>query len=237
MAQVGIIINRSDEIVDNFRRIKQQIVAKEGENVVLLPVAKTYPAVDIRILYAHGARAFGENYLQEALQKQADLTDLAITWHYIGHIQRNKTTQIATHFDWVQTLDRIIIADRLNKTCQTLGKNLNVLIALNIDNEPQKSGVLPEELLDFLSQITEFNNLILRGLMVIPKVQKSDEGARATFLATKKWFDDVHAKFALPHWDTLSMGMSGDFLMAIECGSTLVRLGTAIFGARDYADE
>ena len=203
--------------------------ARHHANTRLLAVSKTKPASDIRTLFGLGQRAFGENYLQECLAKQQELTDLDIEWHYIGHIQRNKTRDIATHFDWVQTVERAIIAERLNDQRGELPP-LNILIQINIDDEASKSGCAVDELDELVAKILTLPKLSLRGLMIIP----SKEGTDA-FVRTKVLFDDLKSRFDLPHFDTLSMGMSGDMSEAIAHGSTMVRVGTAIFGERDYS--
>lgn len=195
-------------------------------HVNLVCVCKTYPASDIETLYQAGQRDFGENYLQEALVKMGSLADLPIVWHYIGHIQRNKTRDIAVHFDWVQTVERAIIAQRLNEARQGLPP-LNVLIQVNIDDEPTKSGCRLDELDELVQAVMGLPNLSLRGLMIIPSKEGSD-----AFVRTKAVFDAIKAQFNPPHWDTLSMGMSGDMDEAVKHGSTMVRVGSAIFGQR-----
>ncbi|WP_066805497.1 YggS family pyridoxal phosphate-dependent enzyme [Moraxella oblonga] len=202
--------------------------AHHHANACLLAVSKTKPADDIRTLFGLGQRAFGENYLQECLAKQAQLSDLDIEWHYIGHIQRNKTRDLARHFDWVQTLDRAIIAQRLNEQRAGLPP-LNVLIQINVDAEDSKSGCQMNEVDELLALILTLPNLVLRGLMIIPAKEGTDAFAR-----TKDLFDGIKTKYNPPHWDTLSMGMSGDMADAIANGSTMVRVGSAIFGEREY---
>lgn len=192
----------------------------------LVCVSKTKPSTAIRALYELGQRHFGENYLQEALQKQAELTDCPICWHYIGHIQRNKTRDIANNFAWVHTLERAIIAKRLSDQ-RTNKPPLNVLIQLNIDNEASKSGCTVNELDELVGQVLALPNLHLRGLMIIPSKNSAD-----AFLRTKQLFDDIKHRHNPPHWDTLSMGMSGDYREAINHGATMVRVGSAIFGER-----
>lgn len=203
--------------------------ARHHASTRLLAVSKTKPASDIRTLVGMGQRAFGENYLQECLAKQQELTDLDIEWHYIGHIQRNKTRDIATHFDWVQTVERAIIAERLNDQRGDLPP-LNVLIQINIDDESTKSGCNIDELDGLVETILALPKLSLRGLMIIPNKAGTDAFAR-----TKVLFDVIKTKHNPPNWDTLSMGMSGDMDEAIAHGSTMVRVGTAIFGERDYS--
>lgn len=193
----------------------------------ILAVSKTKSADTIKTLFLQGQKEFGENYLQEALPKIATLQELPIVWHYIGHIQRNKTKDIATHFDWVQTLEREIIAKRLHEQRPKHLPPLNVLIQLNIDNEASKSGCLVEELDGLIAHSMQYERLCLRGLMIIPSKAGTD-----AFTRTKAIFDEMGQRYQLPHWDTLSMGMSGDMEQAVASGSTMVRVGTAIFGER-----
>lgn len=195
----------------------------------LLAVSKTHPSCAIRTLASVGQQDFGENYLQEALAKIHDLQDLNLTWHYIGHIQRNKTKDIATHFDWVQTVARTIIAKRLNDQRPDDLPPLNVLIQINIDDEDSKSGCRIDEVHDLVGDILTLPKLSLRGLMIIPSKDGTDAFAR-----TKAVFDELKAVYDLPNFDTLSMGMSGDMADAIVCGSTMIRVGTNIFGQRPY---
>ncbi len=205
------------------------------DKVTLLAVSKTQPADVIRAMYAAGQRVFAENYLQEALSKQADLTDLAIEWHFIGQIQRNKTRDLATHFSWVHGVDRLMIAQRLSQhlseqveKSDTAQPSLNICIQVNIDREESKAGCLPEMLADLVTQMSGLPHLALRGIMVIPEVNHQDAFVRARAL-----FESVRAEHMSPEcWDTLSMGMSGDFADAIAAGSTMIRVGTALFGAR-----
>ncbi|OLF37006.1 MULTISPECIES: YggS family pyridoxal phosphate-dependent enzyme [unclassified Psychrobacter] len=212
---------------------EQEASTRPASDVTLLAVSKTKPADMIAILAEQGQRDFGENYLQEAVEKIKALQDqpdaVSIVWHYIGHIQRNKTRDIAENFDWVQTLERDIIAKRLNDQRPADMPPLNVLIQLNIDDEESKSGCHPKDLPDLLAAIKDYERLQLRGLMIIPA--KSDTDA---FKRTKLLFEKVKREYPeLKAWDTLSMGMSNDMTAAIGNGSTMVRVGTAIFGARD----
>lgn len=205
----------------------------QPDEVILLAVSKTKPAAMIETLAVAGQRHFGENYLQEAIDKMDRLKSSAlaepIIWHYIGHIQRNKTRDIAEHFDWVQTVEREIIARRLNDQRPPRMPPLNVLIQVNIDLEDTKSGCSPEQLPGLIDAIKPFDRLKLRGLMIIPARDDND-----AFTRTKALFDKIAQEHPdLANWDTLSMGMSGDMTQAIAAGSTMVRVGTAIFGARD----
>ena len=227
-----------NELIDNWQRVQQQVTdacaaTKSAKPVTLLAVSKTKPAEMIATLARQGQQSFGENYLQEAVEKITALRENPdtkdIVWHYIGHIQRNKTRDIAEHFDWVQTVERDIIAKRLHDQRPAHLPPLNVLIQVNIDDEDSKSGCLPEQVPALVDTIAGYTRLQLRGLMIIPAKADTDAFARTQqlFLDIKK----AHPK--LSAWDTLSMGMSGDMAAAIAHGSTMVRVGTAIFGARD----
>jgi pyridoxal phosphate enzyme (YggS family) len=203
--------------------------------VNLLAVSKMQSAVVVRQMFKAGQRIFAENYLQEALNKQADLVDLPIEWHFIGQIQRNKTRDLAAHFSWIHGVDRLIIAERLSqhlaqqKADQGIDPTpLNICIQVNIDHEESKGGCLPEMLPDLVQQISVLPHIALRGLMVIPEVNHDD-----AFLRTRALFEAVRSQHAVPtQWNTLSMGMSGDFADAIAAGATMIRIGTALFGQR-----
>lgn len=229
----------NQNLVNNWQQVSKQLtdacdhVGRKSESVVLLAVSKTKPADMIATLAKQGQSHFGENYLQEAIEKITMLKEQpeydGIFWHYIGSIQRNKTRDIAEHFDWVQTVERDIIAKRLNDQRPAEMSPLNVLIQLNIDNEESKSGCLPEQLPELIATIKGYERLQLRGLMIIPA--KADTNA---FARTKQLFEEIKQSYPeLSGWDTLSMGMSGDMTEAIASGSTMVRVGTAIFGKRD----
>lgn len=203
---------------------------RKFEDVELLAVSKTQPSDILRAMYTTGQRCFGENYLQEALQKIEDLKDLEIQWHFIGHVQRNKTKHLAENFAWVQGVDRLIIAERLSKQREGHKQPLNVCIQVNIDNQNSKDGCTVAELPELVKKISILPNLQLRGLMVIPDPQNQH-----AFVEAKQLFEKVRKEHQTAHlWDTLSMGMSGDLDKAIEAGSTMVRIGTALFGQRDY---
>ena len=220
-----------DALITRWQQIKQTLPM----HVTLLAVSKTKPSDMIRILAGEGQGDFGENYVQEAISKITELKDVTangspLVWHYIGHIQRNKTRDLAEHFDWVHGVDRLIIAERLSEQRPTTLAPLNVCIQVNIDDEASKSGCQPEEVPELVRQISQLPNLRLRGLMIIPA-----KDSTSAFATTKALFDDNRQNHAHPEdWDTLSMGMSGDIEQAIAAGSTMVRIGTAIFGARDY---
>ena len=225
-------------LIENWQQVSKQVAQaceqtnRQTDSVTLLAVSKTKPVDMIVTLARQGQCDFGENYLQEAIDKIKTLQGQAeydqIVWHYIGSIQRNKTRDIAEHFDWVQTVERDIIAQRLNDQRPAELPALNVLIQLNIDNEESKSGCLPAQLPDLITAIKGYDRLQLRGLMIIPAKEGTD-----AFTRTKQLFDEIKQTHAeLNAWDTLSMGMSGDMTEAIASGSTMVRVGSAIFGAR-----
>ena len=237
------LINNEGEIqdltlIENWQQVSKQVAQaceqtnRQTDSVTLLAVSKTKPVDMIVTLARQGQCEFGENYLQEAIDKIKTLQGQAeydhIVWHYIGSIQRNKTRDIAEHFDWVQTLERDIIAKRLNDQRPDGMAPLNVLIQINIDNEDSKSGCLPEQLPALITVIKAYERLQLRGLMIIPA--KANTNA---FKRTKQLFEEIKREHPeLSQWDTLSMGMSDDMPDAIASGSTMVRVGTAIFGAR-----
>lgn len=216
-------------------QIQQACLAanRDVSQVQLLAVSKTHPSTLLKEMYATGQRAFGENYLQEALEKIEDLKDLEIEWHFIGHVQRNKTKHLAEKFAWVHGVDRFIIAERLSNQREATQTPLNICLQVNIDAQDSKDGCQPDEVADLVKQISQLKNLKLRGLMVIPAPDHPQ-----AFSDAKQLFDQVKVHHAhAADWDTLSMGMSGDMVEAIAAGSTMVRIGTALFGARDYSNQ
>ncbi len=214
-------------------RVACEHAQRAPETVQLLAVSKTHPSESLREMYAAGQRAFGENYLQEALEKIEALHDLEIEWHFIGHVQRNKTKHLAEKFDWVHGVDRLIIAERLSNQRLQDQSDLNICLQVNIDGQDSKDGCAPDEVAELVAQISQLAKIKLRGLMVIPAPENT-----AAFADAKALFDAVKAKHAHPEqWDTLSMGMSGDLDAAIAAGSTMVRVGTALFGKRDTVEK
>jgi pyridoxal phosphate enzyme (YggS family) len=201
-----------------------------GHNVRLLAVSKTQPAAAIRALAAQGQQAFGENRVQEALAKQQDLADLNLEWHLIGPLQSNKCREAAQHFDWLQSLDREKLLEPLNRFRPADAPPLNVLVQVNVDAEASKSGCAPEAVPALARTIAQFPRLRLRGLMAIPEPHPDSTRRRAAFVRMRDLFEALRADH--PDIDTLSMGMSDDFELAIAEGATLVRIGTALFGAR-----
>jgi hypothetical protein len=196
----------------------------------LLAVSKRQAATAVAELHAAGQRAFGENYVQEARAKQAELGALPLEWHLIGHLQSNKAREAAVLFDWVQTVDRPSLVAPLARHRPPERAPLNVLIQVNIDDEASKHGCAPDEVPALAAAIARAPRLHLRGLMAIPAPFEDMERRRAAFRRMRDLFDALHARH--PGVDTLSMGMSDDIELAIAEGATLVRVGTALFGAR-----
>ena len=207
-----------------------QLAGRNVEDVTLLAVSKTFGAEAVRAAAGAGQRAFGENYVQEGIDKIAQLRDLALEWHCIGPLQSNKTRPVAEHFDWVHTVDRLKIAERLSAQRPEGLAPLNVCIQVNIDGGPTKSGVAPAEALALARAVAALPRLALRGLMTIPEPAPDFEAARAIHASAKALFDQLNAEGL--GLDTLSMGMSADLEAAVDAGATMVRVGAAIFGAR-----
>lgn len=207
--------------------------ARDPDEVQLLAVSKTASPEAVREACAAGQLAFGENYIQEAVEKMALLADLPLQWHCIGPIQSNKTRLVAAHFDWAHTVDRLKIAQRLSEQRPAELPPLQLCLQVNVDGGTSKSGVAPEEALALARAVAVLPNVRLRGLMCIPEPAPDFESARAVFSRVRTLFEQLNAQgLAL---DTLSMGMSADLEAAVHAGSTMVRVGTAIFGARNRA--
>ena len=204
--------------------------AKPGNDVCVLAVSKTKPADAIRGVAALGQRAFGENYVQEAMGKQHALSDLGLQWHLIGPLQSNKCREVAQHFDWLQSLDRPKLIAPLDHARPDGKARLNILIQVNIDDEPSKSGCTPQQVPSIAEAIAQTSRLRLRGLMAIPQPSNDPTVRRAAFAKMRALFDRLRNDH--PDSDTLSMGMSEDFELAIAEGATMVRIGSALFGAR-----
>lgn len=206
---------------------------RPAESARLLAVSKTKPAALIREAYACGQREFGENYLQEALDKQAELADLNdIVWHFIGPLQSNKTRDIAAHFDWVHSIDRAKVARRLSQQRPSAQGPLNVCLQVNVSGEASKAGVTPQALDALADEVVALPNLQLRGLMAIPAPSRAVASQRQPLAHLRQLQEALRQRLLQAPLDTLSMGMSDDLEAAIMEGATLVRLGTAIFGAR-----
>lgn len=208
----------------------EQSAKKPANSVTLLAVSKTWPAEILRQAAEAGQTCFGENYLQEALIKINALADLELEWHFIGPLQSNKTKEVAENFDWIHSVDRDKIIQRLAKHRPLHLPPLNVCIQVNIDNETSKSGADVQQILLLAKQISQQERLCLRGLMIIPTPTTDITQQRISFQQAHILFTDLAARY--PSVDTLSMGMSGDMALAITEGSTLVRIGTALFGQR-----
>ena len=223
-------------IENNLRAVHERMAlacraaGRDVSAVTLLAVSKTFGVDAVLNAYAAGQTAFGENYIQEAVQKITALRHLPLQWHCIGPIQSNKTRLVAEHFDWVHTVDRLKVAQRLSEQRPATLAPLQVCIQINVDGGASKSGVPPEEALALAQQVAVLPGLRLRGVMSIPESAPDFIAACALFNSVRAVFDALNVQgLAL---DTLSMGMSADMEAAIESGSTLVRVGSAIFGAR-----
>lgn len=208
---------------------------RDPQSVALLAVSKTFPATAIREAWAAGQRAFGESYVQEALTKQAELVDLAIEWHYIGPLQRNKTRHVAEHFTWVHGIDRADIADRLARQRPECLPSLQVCVQVNLGGESSKRGVSPREALALARRVAELPRLRLRGFMTIPPPSDDPQTQRTHFRVLADVLREARERGLAV--DTLSMGMSHDLEAAIAEGATIVRVGTAIFGVRRPSGE
>lgn len=207
------------------------IAARSGQHApTLLAVSKTRASDEIATLHKAGQQAFGENYVQEALGKMAELGDIGIEWHLIGHLQSNKAKDVATRFDWVQSVDRAKLVDALARHRPDGRGPLNLLVQVNIDDETSKHGCTPDEAEKMCEAIAAQPLLALRGLMAIPAPSPDKDVRVAAFRAMRRLFDDLRQRF--PSMDTLSMGMSEDADLAVSEGSTMVRIGTALFGPR-----
>ncbi|WP_416776298.1 YggS family pyridoxal phosphate-dependent enzyme [Xenorhabdus budapestensis] len=220
--------------VRNHIILAAQKCGRSPEEITLLAVSKTKPVEAIAKAIATGQREFGENYVQEGVEKiQQFANHDDLVWHFIGPLQSNKSRLVAEHFDWCHTIDRLKIAQRLSEQRPKSMAPLNVLIQINISGESSKSGILLEELEELAAIINSLPNLVLRGLMAIPAPESDSERQTDVFREMEQAFIKLKAQY--PQIDTLSMGMTDDMAAAIACGSTLVRIGTAIFGARQYS--
>ena len=228
---------------DNLHAVQARILAacaasgRSSDAVQLLAVSKTFSADDVRQVAVCGQRDFGENYIQEGVDKILALQggDSPLVWHCIGPMQSNKTKLVAEHFDWVHSVDRLKIAQRLNDQRPAHLPPLNVCLQVNIDGGETKSGIPSADVLALATEVAKLPRLVLRGLMTIPDPVDGFDAQVAVHAKARALFDDVKAALSLPQFDTLSMGMTGDLEAAVHAGSTMVRVGTAIFGGRNYA--
>ena len=202
-------------------------------SVKLLAVSKTFPADAVAAVAALGQRDFGENYVQEGVDKITALQGVAgLVWHCIGPLQSNKTRLVAEHFDWVHSVDRLKIAQRVSEQRPAHLPPLQVCLQVNIDGGPTKAGVSPSDALALAQEVAALPRLVLRGVMTIPDAVDGFDAQLAVHTQAKHLFDELQNTLGLPNFDTLSMGMSADLEAAVQAGSTLVRVGTAVFGAR-----
>ena len=222
-----MISSRLKHILAQIRQAEITYQRKPG-SVLLLAVSKTKSAKEIAAAYQAGQRHFGESYCQEALKKQQELGGFDITWHFIGPVQSNKTKVLATHFAWVHSVDSLKIAKRLSEQRSNTQPPLNICLQVNISDEPSKSGITLNELPQLCELVAELPNIRLRGVMAIPMPEDDFELQRLPY----KTLYQAVAKLGYPELDTYSFGMSGDLNAAIAEGATIVRIGTALFGAR-----
>ncbi|QWD45553.1 YggS family pyridoxal phosphate-dependent enzyme [Polynucleobacter paneuropaeus] len=225
------------------RRVQDAALAakRNASSVTLMAVSKTFPAKDIEQAIAAGQKVFGENYVQEAIEKIQTLAAYRseLEWHFIGPLQSNKTKDVAAHFDWVHSIDRIKIAKRLSsqRGALSISKKLQLCVQVNVSNEDSKSGTPLDEAETLCNAIAQLPHLTLRGLMAIPEPTSDPMSQAKAFGAVEDCFKRIQAKYSkeagFQEFDTLSMGMSDDMEAAIAHGSTIVRVGTAIFGKRD----
>jgi pyridoxal phosphate enzyme (YggS family) len=224
------------QITDHLRQVRDRVknaasvAGRAADEITIVAVSKKHPVAAIEAAYAAGQRDFGENFVQEAVSKIESLGRSDVRWHFIGNIQANKTKDIARLFDWVHTVDRFKIANRLNEQRPHYAAPLNICIQVNLAEEPQKSGVAADEVAELAEAVCNLSRLRLRGLMTMPPADATTATVEALFLEL------AHIKRSLVRkgleLDTLSMGMSADLETAVTCGSTMIRVGTAIFGAR-----
>jgi pyridoxal phosphate enzyme (YggS family) len=224
-------------IAENLSTVSARIEAagrkcgRSGAHVRLLAVSKTWPAASVREAFAAGQCAFGENYVQEAVEKIAELADLPLEWHFIGPIQSNKTRLIANHFAWVHSVDRLRIAQRLSEQRDVHLPPLKLCLQVNVSGEESKSGVAPDALLALASEVARLPRIVLAGLMCIPEPSPDEALLRSRFHQLVELRDGLRRTLDLP-LEMLSMGMSDDLELAVAEGSTMVRVGSAIFGMR-----
>lgn len=224
-------------IADRFNNVREQIqhacdsAKRPSDQVTLLAVSKTKPVEAISAAYQQGQRCFGENYVQEGVEKVQQLAQYRdIEWHFIGALQSNKTKVVAEHFDWVQSVASVKVAQRLSKQRPAEKAPLQLCLQVNIDQEASKSGLSLQQLPELAAAVDALPNVTLRGVMAIPSKTDDPEQQLASFLRLQQAFLQLQQQYSSV--DTLSMGMSGDLDAAIQAGSTMVRIGTALFGAR-----
>lgn len=228
-----------DELSKRYQAVRERITqaaqqaGRSPDCVKLLVVSKTFAADQVAQVAALGQHDFGENYVQEGVDKIAALQDVkGLVWHCIGPLQSNKTRPVAEHFDWAHSVDRLKIAQRLSEQRPAHLPPLQVCLQVNIDGGPTKAGVSPTDAWALARAVSVLPRLVLRGLMTIPEPAETFDAQLVVHQQAKHLFDELKATLNLPQFDTLSMGMSADLEAAVQAGSTLVRVGTAVFGAR-----
>lgn len=232
-------------IGENLRQLRATIAqtaeraGRRAGDVQLIAVSKSQPLEALAAAVAAGQRIFGENAVQEALAKIQAFPERALEWHFIGHLQSNKAKFIPRNFSWLHSLDSLKLASRLSRLAQEQQTTINALVEVNMTRDPGKHGVAPEQVAPLLDQLLAENlaGIRLRGLMTIGPHPATSDALRTTFAGLRRLRDDCARRFALTGFTELSMGMSGDFVEAIQEGATFVRLGTAVFGHRRYAEQ
>jgi len=230
------IADRLSEIRSAISRAAEAS-ARSADSVRLVAISKTHPVDAVRAAIVAGQRDFGENTIQEALPKIAAIGEPEIGWHFIGHLQSNKAKHVPGHFQWLHAIDDLKIAQRVSRFAVEQNTKVNTLIEVNITRDPKKHGAEPELLVSLLERLLTENlrGLHLRGLMAMGPYPADEAQMRTAFAAVRELRDQCVTRFGLSNFDQLSMGMSGDFVAAIKEGATMVRIGTAIFGDRDYS--
>ncbi|HEY8555625.1 MAG TPA: YggS family pyridoxal phosphate-dependent enzyme [Burkholderiales bacterium] len=230
------------DVTANLARVRAAIAdaaaaaGRAPETIRLIAVSKTHPVSALAAAYAAGQRAFGENTVQEALRKIADFAEPDVKWHFIGHLQSNKAKFVPGRFAWLHSLDSVRLAERLERFARTADSTLQALIEVNVTGDPRKHGVAPGDLDPLLDALLAagLRRVRLRGLMTIGPYGAAERDLRAAFAALRTLAERARERYPLPDFTELSMGMSGDYVEAIKEGATMVRIGSAIFGARDY---
>lgn len=230
-------------VAANIARVREtiavsaQAAGRRPEDIKLIAVSKTHPIASIESAVRAGQFVFGENTIQESLGKIGHFSGRGLEWHFIGHLQSNKAKSVPGNFSWFHSLDSLKLAQRLARLAQERGTTLNTLIEVNVTGDPKKHGVATTEVYALLEQLlgSDLSGIALSGLMTIGPYPAPETAIRSTYAALRKLRDDCVQRFHLRGFTELSMGMSGDYVEAIREGSTLLRLGTAIFGERDYS--
>lgn len=219
---------RSKQLSENLKKVRENINTYCSTKVRLIAVSKKFPIEDINCLIDSGHLEFGENYLQEALEKIKKTNNKKVKWHFIGRIQSNKIGKIVDNFDWVHTLSNLNHAEKIQKNLEKIGKDINALVQINIDNDPAKGGINLENLEYFIKESKNFGNIRIRGMMVITAIQEK-KGIIASYKRASETFNKIRNNTI----DSLSMGMSSDYIEALKLGSNMIRIGTTIFGSRN----